>query len=106
MDAKTLKQMVAREAIESVMRTNERDLVVGIGTGSTAECFIAELPRLRDRIQTTVSSSERSSELLRQLGFEVQDLNNVDRVDVYVDGADEATEEGFLIKGGGAALTR
>ena len=57
MDAKTLKQMVAREAIESVMRTNERDLVVGIGTGSTAECFIAELPRLRDRIQTTVSSS-------------------------------------------------
>ena len=106
MDAQTLKQMVAREAIESVMRTGERDLVVGIGTGSTAECFIAELPRLRDRIQTTVSSSERSSELLRQLGFDVQDLNNVDRVDVYVDGADEATEEGFLIKGGGAALTR
>ena len=72
MDAKTLKQMVAREAIESVMRTDESDLVVGIGTGSTAECFIAELPRLRDRIQTTVSSSERSSELLRQLGFDVQ----------------------------------
>ena len=106
MDAKTLKQMVAREAIESVMRTDESDLVVGIGTGSTAECFIAELPRLRDRIQTTVSSSERSSDLLRQLGFDVQDLNNVDRVDVYVDGADEATEAGFLIKGGGAALTR
>ena len=106
MDAKTLKQMVAREAIESVMRTDESDLVVGIGTGSTAECFITELPRLRDRIQTTVSSSERSSELLRQLGFDAQDLNNVDRVDVYVDGADEATEEGFLIKGGGAALTR
>ena len=106
MDAHTLKQMVAREAIERVMTAHGNDLVVGIGTGSTAECFIAELPRLRDKIQTTVSSSERSSELLRELGFEVKDLNDVDRVDVYIDGADESTDEGFLIKGGGAALTR
>ena len=106
MDAQTLKQMVAREAIEKVMSAEANDLVVGIGTGSTAECFIAELPRLRDKIQATVSSSERSSELLRQLGFEVKDLNDVDRVDVYVDGADESTDKGFLIKGGGAALTR
>ena len=106
MDAHTLKQMVAREAIERVMIAHGNDLVVGIGTGSTAECFIAELPRLRDRIQTTVSSSERSSELLRELGFGVKDLNDVDRVDVYIDGADESTDEGFLIKGGGAALTR
>lgn len=59
MDAQTLKQMVAREAIERVMSAHADNLVVGIGTGSTAECFIAELPRLRDRIQTTVSSSER-----------------------------------------------
>ena len=106
MDAHTLKQMVAREAIDRVMTAHDNDLVVGIGTGSTAECFIAELPRLRDRIQTTVSSSERSSELLRELGFDVKDLNDVDRVDVYIDGADESTDEGFLIKGGGAALTR
>jgi ribose 5-phosphate isomerase A len=106
MDAQTLKQMVAHEAIERVMTAHGHDLVVGIGTGSTAECFIAELPRLRDRIQTTVSSSERSSELLRELDFDVQDLNDVDRVDVYIDGADESTDEGFLIKGGGAALTR
>ena len=106
MDAHTLKQMVAREAIERVMTAHDNDLVVGIGTGSTAECFIAELPRLRDRIRTTVSSSERSSELLRELGFDVKDLNDVDRVDVYIDGADESTDEGFLIKGGGAALTR
>ena len=76
------------------------DIILGIGTGSTAECFIAELPRLRDRIKTTVSSSERSSALLLELGFEVQDLNAVDRVDVYVDGADESTQDGFLIKGG------
>lgn len=106
MDAQALKQLVAREAIERVMSAHAVDLVIGIGTGSTAECFIAELPRLRDRIQTTVSSSERSSELLRNLGFEVKDLNDVDGVDVYVDGADESTDEGFLIKGGGAALTR
>ena len=106
MDAHTLKQMVAREAIDRVMTAHGNDLVVGIGTGSTAECFIAELPRLRDRIRTTVSSSERSSELLRELGFDVKDLNDVDRVDVYIDGADESTDEGFLIKGGGAALTR
>ena len=53
-----------------------------------------------------MSSSERSSELLRELGFGVKDLNDVDQVDVYIDGADESTDEGFLIKGGGAALAR
>ena len=84
-----------REAIDRVMTAHGNDLVVGIGTGSTAECFIAELPRLRDRIQTTVSSSERSSELLRELGFDVKDLNDVDRVDVYIDGADESTDRAF-----------
>ena len=106
MDAHALKQAVAKEAIKRVDSHQGDDIILGIGTGSTAECFIAELPQLRDRIKTTVSSSERSSALLLELGFEVQDLNAVDRVDVYVDGADEATEEGFLIKGGGAALTR
>jgi len=106
MDAHALKQAVAREAIEAVSERHEQDIVLGIGTGSTAECFIAELPRLRDQIATTVSSSERSSMLLRELGFDVSDLNDVGRVDVYVDGADEATHDGCLIKGGGAALTR
>lgn len=106
MDAHALKQAVAREAIKQVDSQQGSDIILGIGTGSTAECFIAELPQLRDRIKATVSSSERSSALLTELGFDVQDLNVVDRVDVYVDGADEATQEGFLIKGGGAALTR
>ena len=106
MDAHALKQAVAKEAIKRVDSHQGDDIIRGIGTGSTAECFSAELPQLRDRIKTTVSSSERSSALLRELGFEVQDLNSVDSVDVYVDGADEATQEGFLIKGGGAALTR
>ena len=106
MDAHVLKRAVAKEAIKRVETHQGNDIILGIGTGSTAECFIAELPKLRDRIKTTVSSSERSSALLLELGFEVQDLNAVDRVDVYVDGADEATQDGFLIKGGGAALTR
>jgi len=106
MDAHALKQAVAKEAIKRVDSHQGDDIILGIGTGSTAECFIAELPQLRDRIKTTVSSSERSSALLLELGFEVQDLNAVDRVDVYIDGADEATQDGFLIKGGGAALTR
>ena len=106
MTAHELKQAVAKEAISRVATAHGDNLVLGIGTGSTAECFIAELPHLRDRILSTVSSSERSTALLRELGFEVKDLNDVDHVDVYVDGADESTAEGFLIKGGGAALTR
>jgi ribose 5-phosphate isomerase A len=106
MNAHELKQAVAKEAVSRVSTAHGDNLVLGIGTGSTAECFIAELPRLRDRILSTVSSSERSTALLRELGFEVKDLNDVDHVDVYVDGADESTPEGFLIKGGGAALTR
>ena len=106
MDAHALKQAVAKEAIKRVESYRGDNLILGIGTGSTAECFIAKLPKLRDRIKTTVSSSERSSALLLELGFEVQDLNAVDRVDIYVDGADAAMQDGFLIKGGGAALTR
>jgi len=96
MNAHELKQAVAKEAISRVATAHGDNLVLGIGTGSTAECFIAELPHLRDRILSTVSSSERSTALLRELGFEVKDLNDVDHVDVYVDGADESTAEGFL----------
>ncbi|MGI9300706.1 MAG: ribose-5-phosphate isomerase A, partial [Luminiphilus sp.] len=106
MNAHELKQAVAKEAVSHVSTAHGDKVVLGIGTGSTAECFIAELPNLRDRILSTVSSSERSTALLRELGFEVKDLNDVDHVDVYVDGADESTSDGFLIKGGGAALTR
>ena len=106
MNAHALKQAVAQAAISQVESHQSNDIILGIGTGSTAECFIAKLPKLRDKIKTTVSSSERSSALLLELGFEVQDLNAVDRVDVYIDGADETTQDGFLIKGGGAALTR
>ena len=101
-----LKQQVAEAAIERVSRHPDDQLVLGIGTGSTAEWFIKGLERLRHRIDVTVSSSERSAALLHDMGFNVCDLNAVPRVDLYVDGADEANDRLQLIKGGGAALTR
>jgi len=101
-----LKQKVADAAIERVAGHHNDLLVLGIGTGSTAEWFIKGLERIRHRVDVTVSSSERSATLLRDLGFTVSDLNAVPRVDLYVDGADEANDRLQLIKGGGAALTR
>ena len=101
-----LKQQVAEAAIERVSRHPDDQVVLGIGTGSTAEWFIKGLERLRHRIDVTVSSSERSAALLHDMGFTVRDLNAVPRVDLYVDGADEANDRLQLIKGGGAALTR
>ena len=101
-----LKQQVAEAALERVSRHPDDQLVLGIGTGSTAEWFIKGLERLRHRIDVTVSSSERSAALLHDMGVTVCDLNAVPRVDLYVDGADEANDRLQLIKGGGAALTR
>ncbi|EED36972.1 ribose 5-phosphate isomerase A [Luminiphilus syltensis NOR5-1B] len=106
MDKAQLKAQVAAAAIERVAALHNDDLVLGIGTGSTAEAFIQLLGPLRARIDTTVSSSERSSTLLREMNIPVSDLNAVGEVDIYVDGADEANADLQLIKGGGAALTR
>lgn len=106
MDQDTLKKQVAAAALQSVSDHPDELLVLGIGTGSTAEHFIRGLDTIRHRVDTTVSSSERSASLLREMGFTVADLNAVPRVDIYVDGADEANEQLQLIKGGGAALTR
>jgi ribose 5-phosphate isomerase A len=80
--------------------------IVGVGTGSTVAFFIAALGRMKDRIEGAVSSSERSSALLTELGIPVLDLNSSGRLALYVDGADECDPQGRLIKGGGAALTR
>ena len=80
--------------------------IVGVGTGSTVAFFIAALGRMRERIRGAVSSSERSSALLQDLGIPVLDLNDCGRLALYVDGADECDPQGRLIKGGGAALTR
>ncbi len=80
--------------------------VVGVGTGSTVNCFIDALALMKHHIKGAVSSSEKSSERLRGHGISVLDLNDVERIPVYVDGADEIDRAGHMIKGGGAALTR
>ena len=97
-----LKQAVAREAIKHVVE----DAVIGVGTGSTANFFIDELARMRNRIAGAVASSERSAARLKGHGIRVLDLNSVNDLPVYIDGADEITEHLAMIKGGGGALTR
>ncbi len=97
-----LKQAVAREALKHLAP----DTVIGVGTGSTANFFIDELARLKGRIAGAVASSERSAERLRAHGIAVLDLNDVEEIPVYVDGADEITERMHMVKGGGGALTR
>ena len=80
--------------------------VIGVGTGSTVNCFIDALAKMPERIRAAVSSSEQSSARLRAHGFEVVDANSVEALAVYIDGADEIDASGCMIKGGGAALTR
>ncbi len=82
------------------------EATIGVGTGSTVNLFIAELARRGTRPRRAVSSSEASSTRLRAAGMEVLDLNDLDTLNLYVDGADEATAQRHLIKGGGGALTR
>ena len=101
-----MKEAVALAALEWVKALPSDNLVLGIGTGSTAECFIRLLPAMKERITITVSSSQRSAALLQELQIPLGDLNDVGELDAYVDGADEANQRLQLIKGGGAALTR
>ena len=93
MDQQALKEQVAEAALERVAARHNDRLLLGIGTGTTAECFIRTLPAIRSRIEATVASSERSAALLEELGLPVMDLNSVGPLDVYVDGADEANEQ-------------
>ena len=96
------KRLAAEKAIEFV----QDGMIVGVGTGSTVAWFIDALARIRHRIEGAVSSSEQSSARLRDHGIEVIELNNAGRLALYVDGADECDPRKYLIKGGGAALTR
>ncbi|WP_350431551.1 ribose-5-phosphate isomerase RpiA [Shewanella sp. H8] len=84
----------------------KKDTIVGVGTGSTVNYFIDALATMKDDIEGAVSSSEASTKKLIELGIEVFDLNSVDLIDIYVDGADEINDRMDMIKGGGAALTR
>lgn len=106
MNQDELKQQVARAALDLIKDQIEDDTVIGIGTGSTANYFIDFLAEEKSRINATVASSISSEERLKGHGIPVYDLNSVDEVTFYIDGADEAIESLALIKGGGAALTR
>ena len=97
-----LKQLVAREALEHVVE----DAVVGVGSGSTVSLFIDALASIKGRIEGAVAASEASAERLKKHGIRVFDLNGVNELPVYIDGADEVTEHLHMIKGGGGALTR
>jgi len=97
-----MKQEVAKAAIEYV----EAGTIIGVGTGSTANCFIDELAKIKGKIEGTVASSVASADRLKAHGIPVFELNDVNGLSVYVDGADESTHHLHLVKGGGGALTR
>ncbi|MGQ7289595.1 ribose-5-phosphate isomerase RpiA [Vreelandella venusta] len=101
-----LKAAVADAAVKEIEPHLEKETVLGIGTGSTANLFIDRLGPLRDRFKGAVASSEASAKRLQALGIEVFELNNVGDVPFYIDGADEVNANLQMIKGGGAALTR
>ncbi|HUO96612.1 MAG TPA: ribose-5-phosphate isomerase RpiA [Steroidobacteraceae bacterium] len=95
-----------RAAAEAAVAYVTEGSILGVGTGSTVNHFIAALARKRVRLEGAVSSSEASARLLKAAGYDVVDLNSTGDLDLYVDGADETTRHLQLIKGGGAALTR
>ncbi|NNM83304.1 MAG: ribose-5-phosphate isomerase RpiA [Burkholderiales bacterium] len=97
-----MKQAVAKAAMEHV----PSGCIIGVGTGSTANYFIDELGKIRGKIEGAVASSEATATRLKQHGIEVFELNAVDGLEVYVEGADEITANMHMIKGGGGALTR
>jgi ribose 5-phosphate isomerase A len=102
MNQDEMKQAVAKAAIEHVVPGT----IIGIGTGSTANFFIDELATIKGKIEGTVASSVASADRLKAHGIEVFDLNSVNEISVYIDGADESNRHLHLIKGGGGALTR
>jgi ribose 5-phosphate isomerase A len=102
MDQITKKHKVA----ESVLDLIDNDEVLGIGSGSTVNILIQNLPKIKNKISRVVSSSLKSTELLKANGFEVSELKSVGKLSKYVDGADEINKYLQMIKGGGGALTR
>lgn len=101
-----MKQAVGQAAVDILLPHLEDSSVIGVGTGSTANCFIDALAKHKGFFDGAVASSEATAERLRSHGIQVHDLNSVASLDYYVDGADETNRHLELIKGGGAALTR
>lgn len=100
------KQAVAQAAVDYITPLLEKNSIIGVGTGSTANFFIDALARVKHRFDGAVASSEETVKRLRQHGIQVLDLNTVKSLEFYIDGADESDPRLNLIKGGGAALTR
>jgi len=94
------------EACEYVRANIDANSIIGVGTGSTVNYFIEELSKIKNLFKGAVSSSEASSEILLSHGIEVFELNDINEVKIYIDGADEVDEQNNLIKGGGGAHTR
>jgi ribose 5-phosphate isomerase A len=101
-----LKHLVGRAAANYVRSNVAQGAVIGVGTGSTVNFFIDELAVMKDRFRGAISSSVASTERLKQLGIPVLELDEIETLPVYVDGADEIDRSGHMIKGGGGALTR
>ncbi len=101
-----LKLAVAKAAIEHITPTLDKESIVGVGTGSTANIFIQELAKIKHLFEAAVASSDETARRLTALGIKVYELNDINELQVYVDGADEFDPRLNLIKGGGAALTR
>jgi len=101
-----LKKAVAKAAVDYIAPRLERDSIIGVGTGSTANFFIDMLADLKTEFDGAVASSEATAERLKSHGIPVYDLNSAGELEFYVDGADETNERLELIKGGGGALTR
>ena len=100
------KRRVAAAALAHIEPRLDRHTVLGIGTGSTANCFIDLLADVKHKFDAAVASSEASAERLQKIGVHVMDLTAAPEIEVYIDGADEVNPRGELIKGGGGALTR
>ena len=97
-----MKKIAAQAALQFV----KPEMIVGVGSGSTVNCFIEALGSMKDEIKGAVAASKNSEELLKKQGIEVFSANDVTNLDIYVDGADEINPQKMMIKGGGAALTR
>ena len=97
-----MKKIAAQAALQFV----KPEMIVGVGSGSTVNCFIEALGSMKDEIKGAVAASKNSEELLKKQGIEVFSANDVASLDIYVDGADEINPQKMMIKGGGAALTR
>lgn len=105
-DQDQLKKMAAQAAIEYISPHLQTDMILGIGTGSTADLFIDALGALRSKFKGAVASSDRSAARLKNVGITVFDLNEVSSIRFYIDGADEINSNLDMLKGGGGALTR